>query len=257
MNRTSLAFVIHVGDFKSGWSPCTDGLFNQRRDEFALIHHPLIFAPGDNEWTDCWRAIGAPESTRDPVNRLQLLRRLFFSDGYSLGQKKIVLERQGGGFPEHARWTHGGVLFATLNIPGGDNNSRQPRESAARSSAATAWITDTFRLARAQSYGAVVIAMQANPFSQRGGVRRAYNVLMEVIARETQRFGTETGGEVLLIHGDTHRYRFDQPLTAPRTNEPLRNFTRLEVFGSPSVNWVRVNVKRENGRMRFEPAAGN
>jgi len=27
MNRESLAFAIHVGDFKSGWSPCTDALY--------------------------------------------------------------------------------------------------------------------------------------------------------------------------------------------------------------------------------------
>jgi hypothetical protein len=252
MNRAPLAFVIHVGDFKNGWSPCTDALFHQRRDEFALLHHPLIYTPGDNEWTDCWRTAGAPETTRDPLHRLQLLRRLYFADGYSLGQKKIALERQNAEFPEHARWAHGGVLFAALNVPGGDNNARLPRESAARGVMVAEWITETFRAARAQRHGAVVLAMQANPFSQLGGVRRAYQNVMEVMIHETRNFE----GEVLLIHGDTHRYRFDQPLVDPRTREPLRNFTRLEVFGSPSVNWVRVSVDRRNGKVTFAVTPG-
>ncbi|MEQ1775541.1 MAG: hypothetical protein ABL891_17330, partial [Burkholderiales bacterium] len=113
MNRAPLAFAIHVGDLKSSWTPCTDALFLRRRDEFALLHHPLIYAPGDNEWTDCWRAAGASDAVRNPVERLQQLRRIFFADGYSLGQRKIALQRQNAAFPEHARWEYGGVMFAT------------------------------------------------------------------------------------------------------------------------------------------------
>lgn len=39
-----------------------------------------------------------------------------------------------------------------------------------------------------------------------------------------------------------------------------RNLTRIEVFGSPAVNWVRVTVTRENsntGRVRFTGAPGH
>ncbi len=252
MNREPLAFAIHVGDFKNGWSPCTDALFARRRDEFALLHHPLIYTPGDNEWTDCWRAVGTADPVRDPLNRLQQLRRIFFADDYSLGQRKIALARQSTDFPEHARWTHAGVLFATLNVPGGDNNARQPHESAARGKMVDAWIAETFRVARAQSLGAVVLAMQANPWSLGGGIRRNYGSMIATIARETQRFD----GEVLLIHGDTHWHRIDKPLIDPHTRQSLPNFTRIEVFGSPFVNWVRITVKHENGRIRFDGAPG-
>jgi hypothetical protein len=260
MNRAPLAFVIHVGDFKSSWSPCSDALFQQRRDEFALSHHPLIYAPGDNDWTDCWRALGAADSERDPEERLQQLRRMLFADHYSLGQHRIAVQRQSTTFPEHARWEHGGVVFATLNMPGGDNNARQPQESAARTKMVEAWIAETFRTARAQARGAVVLAMQANPWSITGNVRRNYSAIMAAIARETRRFGNETSGEVLLIHGDTHRHRIDQPLMDAQTGQPLRNFTRIEVFGSPAVNWVRVTVTRDNGnsgRVRFTGAPGH
>jgi hypothetical protein len=47
---------------------------------------------------------------------------------------------------------------------------------------------------------------------------------------------------VILIHGDTHRYRVDHPLLDPATRKPLERFTRIESFGSPFVDWIRVSV---------------
>src|SRR3974390_2079161 len=56
MNGEPLAFVIHVGDIKAGSnSRCTDDLFLQRKAWFDASTHPLIYTPGDNEWTDCRR----------------------------------------------------------------------------------------------------------------------------------------------------------------------------------------------------------
>jgi hypothetical protein len=126
INRAQPAFVLHVGDFKSSWSPCSDALFQLRREQFALFHSALIYTPGDNEWSDCWKPLGA---ARDPLERLQKLRKLFFADGYSLGQNRIALARQSAAYPEHARWAHQGILFATLNVPGGNNNMRMPRRA--------------------------------------------------------------------------------------------------------------------------------
>lgn len=53
---------------------------------------------------------------------------------------------------------------------------------------------------------------------------------------------TEHCSEPNLIHGDTHRYRLDHPLLEPATQKPGERFTRIESFGSPSVDWVRVSV---------------
>ena len=116
-----------------------------------------------------------------------------------------------------------------------------PDELAARDKANVAWITSAFALARAQSSRAVVLAIQANPFGN-----AHYANVMDTITRETTAFN----GEVLLIHGDTHHYRMDQPLRA------LRNFQRLEVFGYPSVNWVRVHVSLREGKVTFTPTPG-
>src|SRR5262249_48130178 len=59
MNREALAFVIHVGDFKAAITVCSDALYLQRREWFQLSRHPFVFVPGDNEWTDCRRSLGA------------------------------------------------------------------------------------------------------------------------------------------------------------------------------------------------------
>ena len=64
-------------------------------------------------------------------------------------------------------------------------------------------------------------------------------------------------GEVLVIHGDSHRYRMDQPLADPRGRKTLRNLTRLEVFGYPFQNWVRVRVSERDGKIVITPTPGD
>ncbi|NQV73482.1 hypothetical protein HQ496_10185, partial [bacterium] len=67
-------------------------------------------------------------------------------------------------------------------------------------------------------------------------VDRGVNQLSEVLQSETQTFD----GQVVLAVGDTHVFRVDKPLYAEGTLVP--NFTRLEVFGEPTVGWVSVRV---------------
>ncbi|HEY4999920.1 MAG TPA: hypothetical protein VII36_12280, partial [Usitatibacter sp.] len=104
MNAEPLAFVIHVGDFKAGsHAPCTDELFARRKAQFDLSAHPLIYTPGDNEWTDCRRPTNG---AMDPVERLAKLREVFFSGASSLGRERMdttfqakCAERDGGACP--------------------------------------------------------------------------------------------------------------------------------------------------------------
>lgn len=247
MNREDLAVAIHVGDFKSAQSECSDALFLQRREWFELSHHPFVFIPGDNEWIDCRRAYWAP---RDPLERLEKLRELFFTRDSTLGQRPLEVERQTSrGYPEHLRWTFEDVLFATLNVPGPDNNrARMPEESQRRTAAAVEWMREAFRMARSRELRGVVLAMQANLWTGSGG----YRDLLNALADEAGRYP----GEVLVVHGDTHRYRFDRPLVDARSSRKIGNVSRLEVFGSPFVNWVHVAVREKNGRVSFEPRPG-
>ena len=65
-----------------------------------------------------------------------------------------------------------------------------------------------------------------------------YAAFREELLAHTLAFGKP----VILIHGDTHRYRVDQPLVDPAAQKPVENFTRIESFGSPWVDWIRVSV---------------
>jgi hypothetical protein len=255
INRAAPAFVVHVGDFKSGQSECSDALFRQRLEWFGYSRQPFVFVPGDNDWTDCWRPSAGGHQ---PLERLARLRKLFFAEPRTLGQRPIEVERQPATtaphpYPEHARWALGRVLFVTLNVPGGDNNfTRDHAEFRARDAAARAWIRDAFRLARRQKSAGIVIMMQANPWAAAGARRRGFAPLVETLLAETREFA----GEVALIHGDTHRFRVDQPLADPATQQRVPNFTRIEVFGSPTVNWVRVSVTEDGGRVTFRAEPG-
>jgi hypothetical protein len=255
MNREGLAFVIHVGDFKSSYSACTDDVYLERHRWFGLSRHPFAYVPGDNDWLDCSRPLGNP---RNPRERLQKLRALFFGTNAGLGQRPLEAERQinrsgQDEYPEHLRWSHQGLLFVTLNVPGPTNNSRDPEEHAQRSAAIADWLAESFRLARARGSRAVVVMMHASPWAPSGRPRRGFDRLLGQLAHETRLFN----GSVLLVHGDEHRYRVDQPLRDPENRVLLDNFTRIEVFGGPEMNWVRVRVSEEAGRIRFAVTPGS
>jgi hypothetical protein len=161
----------------------------------------------------------------------------------------LQVARLAGLPPEHMRWRVGNIVFATLNVPGPDNHRRMPEESKPRTAAAVEWIGGTFEIARKLALPGVVIALHANPFTGNPGFREIMNALSNG-ARGYR-------GNVLVVHGDTHRFRFDRPLARPGADEPLPNVQRLEVFGSPFVDWVYVTVRVEDGLARFEVMRGS
>ena len=246
LDREDLAFVVHIGDFKSGSSPCSDELFAKRLQQFQSVRHPFIFVPGDNEWTDCHR------SGADPLERLAKLREMFYPDSDSLGRRKLKLERQSADprlaeYRENVRWSIGPALFIGLNIPGSNNNLgrtlQMDAEYARRSAANAAWLAEGFDLAKKKSHAAVFIAIQANPYFERpfwrpSGTADGYAQFRQELLAHTLAFGNA----VILIHGDTHHYRVDHPLVDPATEKPVERFTRIESFGSPWVDWIRVSV---------------
>src|SRR5436309_6142162 len=52
----TLAFVVHDGDLSTPALACEDEFVVGRLALFQDSTHPLIYTPGDNEWTDCWQA---------------------------------------------------------------------------------------------------------------------------------------------------------------------------------------------------------
>lgn len=238
LDAEDLAFIVHVGDFKGGHSPCSDALFEERRDWFAASRHAVVYVPGDNDWLDCRRESAGGH---DPAQRLAKLRELFFGGGASLGRRPIPLERQSDDprFPalrENQRWRVGPYLFATLNLPGGNNNRGREAEPTAefraRMAANRAWLEAAFRRAREEQAAALFLFFHANPGWERGadgGPRDGYREFRAQLAESARAFGRP----VVAVHGDTHSFRVDRPLPG---------VTRVESFGSPFMGWVRVEL---------------
>lgn len=238
-------FIAHVGDIKHSNAPCSDALFEDRRRLFDASPVPFILAPGDNEWTDCRRVVAGGHA---PLERLAKLRELFFAGEHSLGQRRIALERQTDGFPEHQRWRLGPVLFLTLNIPGGNNHHRPsgaPGEEADRRTArALDWLREGFALARHEGLRGVAVLLQANPDFRafaNGMPWSGYRALLQAVRTESLAFP----GETLFVHGDTHWQRIDRPLRDPASGGRIERFTRVETFGYPFMGWIKVFIDSE------------
>jgi Calcineurin-like phosphoesterase len=259
ISSENLSFIVHIGDFKNGSSRCTDELFLHRKQLFNQSLHPFIFVPGDNDWTDCKRKSAGGYFAKE---RLTKLRELFFAESQSLGSKKISLQRQSDGpefklYRENSRWVQERVLFVSLNLPGSNNNtgdsSFDDEEARLRNLANAAWIKQAYALAKQQNFPGVMFFIQADPMFEYGSTHqgmRAYWPFLDLLRDETENYS----GQVVLAHGDTHFYRVDQPLRDFKKGGRLKNFTRVEVFGSPTVNWIRAHVDTNRPAVfRFEP----
>ena len=112
INETKPSFTIHVGDVW-GAEKCIREKYEAIFETFNLFDRPVIYTPGDNEWTDCRRvAYGAYA----PAGRLKVLRKIFFSTDKSMGANPMKLTRQSdfANYPlyvENSRWLHNQVLF--------------------------------------------------------------------------------------------------------------------------------------------------
>jgi len=218
MATLPLAFVTHDGDTNMGGKYCNDSRDAYVYGVFNGFASPFIYTPGDNEWRDC----------PDPLARLPALRSRFFSTSRSLGQTTIPLTRQSSPYVENARWTKGNVVFATLNVPGPSGKSPSASETAARHDANVAWLNAAFDQAEAARSPGVMIIWQDDPFDGSSD-----SSLVSTLKSRTAAFGRP----VVLVHGDTHKYKLDHPWST------VPNFTRLETYaGTQSNKWVRATV---------------
>jgi hypothetical protein len=251
INQESPAFSVHVGDFKSGSTLCSDEEFTNQLDHFQRFKGAVVYTPGDNEWTDCHRS---NNGKFDPIERLSALRQRFYTPGKSLGSQPIAVQNQSleaapyARYVENLRWLHQGVMFATLHIVGSNNNleSRDPaatREFFERDAANVAWIKATFEQARLQQASAVVFSFQADvlenktPWEDFPGWSGFRTSVGETLLPLASRWGKP----VLVVHGDSHQFRLDQPFKLDK--KPLNNVTRLIVPGASDVRAVKVTVK--------------
>jgi hypothetical protein len=233
------AFFVHVGDIKGGRQPCSD-LRNRRVVSlFRSQQVPVLYTPGDNEWTDCHRRAAGRQ---DPLVRLRALREQFFGDPAVLHNQSLGLVVPDPRFPENAYLIRDEAMFVLVHVVGSENNRRVKVESAMRewrrrSEANRALIEAATAAAKDAGARAMVLFFHANPLF--GRAEPGFRPLLDDLGRVLAEFP----GPVLAVHGDTHRFRFDQPLVGSGlVGEAGERFWRLEVPGSPLVGGVWVTL---------------
>jgi hypothetical protein len=252
INQESVSFTIHVGDIKSGSTLCTDEAFQQVYRQFMSFEKPLIYTPGDNEWTDCHRK---NNGSYDPVERLQKIRAVFFSSDLSLGRLVIPLEQQSSqqayrDFPENRRWAQENISFATIHMVG-SNNNLQPelpsfREFKLRNEANLAWMRETFAIARTKEHKAIVLAMQADTFYDASKPTES-GFVDWLVAFEQEVANWKK--PVLLIQGDSHVFKVDRPLKGKGAGLDL--VQRLVVPGAQVTDAVVIDVNPDSAAQLF------
>ena len=252
LNAASLEFVVHVGDLAAPpTGSCSNELWARRRAQFEASAHPLIYTPGDNDWTDCHDKQGVPGA--DPLERLSSLRAFFFRGEQSMGRRAIALTRQSqtadpvlAKYRENVRWTGGGVTFITLHVVGSNNgmgfSAASDVEHAERNRANMTWLREAFAAARVNNSHAIMVLQQGNIFIDLppypGKLATGSDELRALLAKETVAFGKP----VVLVHGDSHYFRIDKPLGYRSNVASIENFTRVETFGQPNHHWLHVTV---------------
>ena len=253
--------VAHLGDIKAGKnSDCSDAYFALVKGLYDGLTDPFFYTPGDNEWTDCHVA-SKNNGFYVPTERLQAIRALFFPvPGQTLGgRKKQVLTQAddpaNAAYVENTMFMESQVVFAALNITGSNNDlvpwgavpatainyPTQAQEIASRAQANSAWLEKTFALATANDAAGVVLFEQADMWDTAEPTLAGFDALVTQIGTLAAAFGKP----VLLLEGDSHRFKVDNPFSASSPVHGLHPATPV------AENVVRLVVEGSDGRTEY------
>lgn len=250
--------VVHVGDTKSGGSVCSDAYLEMILDEFENFRDPVVYTPGDNEWTDCHRESAGGYN---PVERLRTVRDLYFDEpGRTLGRREAAVVHQSAMYPENVLWGQSEAILSTLHVVGSNNGlapwfngeetpaqtKQRLAEVRSRTNAALAWINYTFDVAREQNAQGVAIFMQADMWDQfsldTGRPLDGFDAIVQLLAERTLAFD----GEVILFEGDSHSFIDDNPVAngddVHGVLQPVPNLRRIVVEGVTTSEWTRLRI---------------
>ena len=242
-------FNVHVGDIKASKTECTDESYKKIFGYFGQFDKPLIYVPGDNEWTDCNKYHNPP--VWDEEERLSALRKLFFDGKTSLGKTKLPLTSQAlhpefAKYVENNRWEYGNVSFATVHVVGSNNNflpnaKNNNAEFYGRDKANMAWLDEVFDNANVKNHIGIVIFLHADMYNPDKDSKEA-NAFSD-FKDKLQAHTVDFKKPVLLINGDSHVFLVDKPMYEKgKLKKGIDNFTRLQVFGENNIHAVKVTI---------------
>lgn len=204
----NLAFVV-VHGIKPRSESCKDEVYLQKRHQLQQAKNGIIVSLVASDWAQCSTARGRSSA----VERLNRLREFFFVGDFSLGHTRMPLMRQSAspqfrGIGENARWEVGSVLFATINLPGKNNqyvtDAGRNSEYEDRLIANRAWLKRLMTIASYRKFGAVVLFADGDPVtkakSRLFARETGYDGYADV-RRQLRESAASFAGKVLIVHG--------------------------------------------------------
>lgn len=242
INHRQPEFSVFVGDIKSSEMPCSNNYYYTIRDYFGHFDQPLIYTPGDNEWTDC----NNDSNHYIPDERLSYLRQVFFNRDSSFGQHKMALksmaeEARYSIYRENSYWMKSDILFMTLHVVGSNNNLRintnDSSEFALRTAANLFWLETCFALAAEKKCKGIVVFSHADMFTPDKGQEG-----FEPIILKLRQLCEKSNQQILWVNGDSHSFKIDKPLKSLKSGKTLYNFTRLTIYGDRDMQPVYIQI---------------
>lgn len=205
------AFVVHLGDIKSGGSPCDEAVFVKVAGLLARSPRPLFIVPGDNEWNDCLQ----------PENAWALWQRHFlkFDERWRHGLRVARQLSRG----ENFAFVHSDALFVGVNLVGGKVHN--DAEWKARHAANLDWLKQ--QLAAHGSATHLVLFSHAKPIAVHADFITGFERLAGDFARP-----------VLYLHGDGHQWIHDRPFAA-------KNVLRVQVDSGGLAPPISVTLSND------------
>jgi hypothetical protein len=181
-------FVIHVGDIKTGMTPCDEAVYNKVFGMLSQSAAPVFIVPGDNEWNDC----------TNPAQAWKHWTKYFMRFDRRWRHCLPVfrqLERE-----ENFSFVKGNVLFVGLNIVGG--RIHDAAEWKQRHADGLNWLRSNLRRFGAD-VSSLVIFGHAKPAENHNDFFVPFN-----------KDAGEFKKPILYLHGDGHRWIHDRPFVA-------------------------------------------
>ncbi len=203
------AFVIHLGDIKTGQVPCDEIIYESVAAILAKSTAPVFVIPGDNEWNDCSKP----------------------DDGWALWQKhfrrfderwkhQFAVQRQQKR-DENFSFVDSDVLFIGINIVGG--RVHDAAEWKQRHAENLEWTTGNLERHR-HSVRSAVIFGHALP-------TKIHNDYFDGLSDAAALFRHP----MLYLHGDGHKWIQDRPFAA-------QNILRIQVDQGAIAPPIKITV---------------
>lgn len=202
-------FVVHVGDIKSGATPCDEAVYNKVFGMLTQSKPTVFIVPGDNEWNDC----------ANPDQAWKYWRKYFTRFDRRWAHRFPVfrqIEQQ-----ENFSFVHEGVLFVGLNIVGG--RLHDPQEWKRRHADNLDWTRRNLQKFAAD-VSSLVLFGHAKPVENHDDFFKPFS-----------KVAVEFGKPILYLHGDGHRWIHDHPFAA-------KNILRVQVDQGGIAPPLKVSV---------------